>query len=540
MSKAKSRVTYHNTVFMDNNANGYFKEHKEVDALIFDLDGVITKTRETHKKAWRQLFDLYFAERKGDAQPEMSEQDYEVYIDGKPRYQGVESFLKSRDISLTFGDIGDAPGTGSICALGNLKNKLLHDILDGEGVEVYRDATSKLIRWREEGYKTAIVSSSKNCLTVLQAAGLTHLFDVRVDGLVAEELGLRGKPDPDIFIEAAKRLKVDPSHSVIFEDAASGVQAGQSGFFGLVVGVDRFGNAGALLDHGADVVVSDFSEFDLKSKEILEAYFSWQGETVFPKNKTLFARLAQKKPVIFLDYDGTLTPIVKRPEDAVLSDDMKKTLQRLARIFTVAIVTGRDKEDVQSLIGLEELVYAGSHGYIISGPGGLFMEHEDAETILPRLDKIEREAATMLKKMTQGTYLDRKRYSVGVHFRNARPEDENIVYEIVDELLEKYPGHKMGEGKKIVEIKPDLDWHKGKAVGWIWDALFGAEQREMIPLFIGDDLTDEDAFEALKGKGIGILVGGHGRQTAAGYYLKNVFQVRLFFEELISLWSSGK
>jgi len=201
----------------------------------------------------------------------------------------------------------------------------------------------------------------------------------------------------------------------------------------------------------------------------------------------------------------------------------------------VAIVTGRDKEDVKNMVGLDELIYAGSHGYIISGPDGLFMEHPDSEKIIPRLDIIEKEVTSYLENRTDGTQVDRKRYAIGIHYRNARPEDEKVVLEMVDEILKKHPGHKKGEGKKIIEIKPDLDWNKGKAVLWILDALKMTGKKDVIPVYIGDDITDEDGFEALKDMGLGILVGGHGQPTAAKYALKNVFQVKEFFRKLIEM-----
>ncbi|MFO7997586.1 MAG: trehalose-phosphatase [Bacteroidales bacterium] len=507
-----------------------------IDALIFDLDGVITQTRKTHRKAWKELFDWYFERQgKGDNAP-MSELDYELYIDGKPRYQGVHSFLESRGIGLPFGNTEDPPGQQSICALGNKKNEIFNEVIDRDGVEVYPDAVDWLKKWRGKGLKTAIVSSSKNCRKVLEAAGLTHLFDARVDGLVSEELGLKGKPDPDIFVEAARQLGTDPLHAVVFEDAISGVQAGQHGFFALVVGVDRFNNGEALRENGADEVITDFSDLDLSDKDLRRTYFSLQGEPVFPDNKEIFKTLSDEKPVIFLDYDGTLTPIVSRPEDALIADEMKQTLRELATLFTVAVVTGRDKDDVEQLVGLDGLIYAGSHGYIITGPDGLFMEHEDSKKIIPKLDQIEKEVEQALEGRTRGVQVDRKRYAIGIHYRNARPEDEEIVFRVVEDMLRKHPGHKKGAGKKIVEIKPDLDWHKGKAVLWILDALQLKDRKDHIPVFIGDDITDEDGFEALKDIGFGILVGGHGQETAARYSLKNVFQVRMFFRRLIDMY----
>lgn len=510
------------------------QESGSVKALIFDLDGVITQTRKTHKRAWKQMFDNFFEERNSGHET-MTELDYQEYIDGKPRYQGVDSFLASRGIELPYGSKNDEPGYDSVCALGNSKNMLFNELLEKDGVEVYEDALEKLKEWRKAGLKTAIVSSSKNCRKIIEVAGISNLFDTSVDGIVSEELGLKGKPDPDIFTEAARRLGVGVENSVVFEDASSGVQAGQKGYFGLVVGISRFNNAEALKRNGADITIDDFRDFDLHDQALHEEFFNRQGKAIFPANDEILNILAQNRPVIFLDYDGTLSPIVPRPEDAIISHEMKEALKKLAEIYTVAIVTGRDMEDVENLVGLDELIYAGSHGYIITGPDGLFMEHPDSEKIIPRLDIIEKEVKSYLENKTEGTQVDRKRYAIGIHYRNARQEDEKIVLEMVDEILKKHPGHKKGEGKKIIEIKPDLDWHKGKAVLWIMDALNMTGKKDVMPVYIGDDITDEDGFEALKDTGMGILVGGHGQPTAAKYALKNVFQVKEFLRKLIEI-----
>jgi trehalose 6-phosphate phosphatase len=509
-----------------------------VEALIFDLDGVITRTRQTHKKAWEKMFGMFFLKTSHSHQPGMNEEDYLRFIDGKPRYQGVRSFLLSRGIDMPLGATADEPGYSTVCALGNLKNSLFHEIIEKEGVEVFTDAVEKLKQWHGQGYKTAIVSSSKNCLKIIRAVGIEKYFDVRVDGAVSEQKGLRGKPEPDIFVEAARELEVHPSACIVFEDAASGVNAAQKGFFGLVVGINRFDQKELLLENGADMVIDTFDDFHPNDQQLLDEYFIHGGEPVFPGNKNLFEILKNNNPVIFLDYDGTLSPIVARPEDAVLSEGMKRTLTELAKIYTVAVVTGRDKEDVEQLVGIEELVYAGSHGYIISGPDGLFMEHPESEKIIPKLDEIEKELQVVLEERTRGTQLDRKKYAIGIHYRNARPQDEDVVKELVDEMLRKYPGHKKGAGKKIMEIKPDTDWHKGKAVLWIMKKLAAANNA--LALYIGDDITDEDAFEAIKPHGIGILVGGHGQNTHARYWLKNVFQVQEFFKKLIQLKESKR
>jgi trehalose 6-phosphate phosphatase len=517
---------------MNNTASNYDK-FTHLDALIFDLDGVITQTRDTHKKAWMEMFGRFF-KKENPGQAAMNESDYLQFIDGKPRYQGVKSFLQSRNINLPFGSPSDKPGFDTICALGNIKNVLFNEILEQDGVDIYPDAIEKINYWRNKGLKTAIVSSSKNCLKILQVAGIEDLFDTRVDGVISELNGLTGKPNPDIFIEAARRLNARPEKSVVFEDAFSGVKAGQNGYFGLVVGVNRFNQKKELLENGADITIDSFEEIDLSDPLIVEEYFAKSGIPIFPDNDELFSLLAHRKPILFLDYDGTLSPIVPRPEDAVISVEMKQTLKELAKYFTVAIVTGRDKDDVENLVGLKELLYAGSHGYIISGPDGLFMEHPESEKIIPRLDEIEKELDVLLNQRTEGTQLDRKRYAIGIHYRNARPEDEKIVYELVDEMIKKYPRHKTGGGKKIIEIKPDTDWHKGKAVNWIMNKL--TKGNDMLPLYIGDDITDEDAFNAIKENGIGILVGSHGKKTEARYALKNVYQVREFFKKLIAMY----
>ena len=515
-----------------------------IDALIFDLDGVVTQTRKLHKKAWEQLFDEFFKQQGSQEGPDdqdykdfsgLSESDYTTYLDGKPRYEGIKSFLEAREVQLPYGNKDDPPDAKTVCGLGNRKNQLFRELVEKDGAEVYDDAVAKIRRWRKQGMKTAIVSSSKNCKMIIEQAGIAELFDVRVDGLVSERLKLNGKPHPDIFLEAAKELDARPERSIVFEDAISGVKAGQAGFFGLVVGVSRFGNASELKDNGADYCINNFDEIDLEGNEEVGQYFQASKPMVFSQESDIFQKLDHKKPAFFLDYDGTLTPIVQKPEDAVLSDEMRKTLSRLADEFTVAVVTGRDKEDVQKFIKLDNIIYSGSHGYITSGPDGLFMEHDDSDKIIAALDQIEKDLHKIFPEKVKGVQIDRKRYAIAVHYRNADEKDVPFVFDVVDEMLGKHKGHKKGEGKMVVKIKPDIDWHKGKAVLWIMEALGIDKDKQCVPIFIGDDVTDEDAFEAIRGKGIGILVENIGQPTAASYSLKNVYQVRQFFERIISL-----
>jgi alpha,alpha-trehalase len=210
------------------------------------------------------MFDAFLqarAAREGEPfRPFDMGNDYKHYVDGKPRYEGVKSFLESRGISLPYGDPDDAPGKDTICGLGNRKNALLNDVIESEGVDVYEGSVAWAHQLHEAGIKTAVVSSSKNCETILRAAGIEDLFELRIDGVVAAQLQIAGKPAPDTFLEAARRLEVEPERTVVVEDAISGVQAGRAGGFGLVIGVDREGDAEALKKNGADIVVADLAE----------------------------------------------------------------------------------------------------------------------------------------------------------------------------------------------------------------------------------------------------------------------------------------
>jgi alpha,alpha-trehalase len=234
-----------------------------LDAVIFDMDGVITDTASVHAAAWKQMFDRFLTDRparEGEDQHRFSEQDYYLYVDGKPRYDGVESFLASRGIVLPRGARGDPPAAQTVCGLGNRKDELFLAVLRERGVAPFPSSVELLRRLRASGVGTAIISASRNCAEVLEAAGVAELFDARVDGVDADELGLGGKPDPAVFLEAARRLGVEPPRAAVVEDALAGVQAGRQGEFGLVIGVDRSGHAEALRERGADEVVGDLGE----------------------------------------------------------------------------------------------------------------------------------------------------------------------------------------------------------------------------------------------------------------------------------------
>jgi beta-phosphoglucomutase family hydrolase len=247
-------------------------------AVIFDLDGVITKTALVHSTAWREMFNEYLKYREtkyGEPYREFTHvNDYLPFIDGKPRYQGVTSFLQSRGILLPYGDPLDSIENETICGLGNKKNYFFNKVLERDGAEVY-DSTIDLIReLKKESIRIGVASSSKNCRKVLERTGLIGLFETLVDGEVSARLGLKGKPDPEIFIKASDDLGVSHKNTVIIEDAVSGVQAGKKGNFGLVIGIAREGNHDELRKNGADIVVEDLSELGMNT---LDEWFASQN-----------------------------------------------------------------------------------------------------------------------------------------------------------------------------------------------------------------------------------------------------------------------
>ena len=235
-----------------------------IKACLFDLDGVLTQTAKVHAAAWKQMFDEYLRERAeregGEPRPFDARDDYDEYVDGKPRGDGVRSFLASRGIELPEGGPDDPPGAETVTGLGLRKNELVLRLIADDGVEPYEGSVRYVRAAIDAGIRRAVVSSSTNCRAVLEAAGIIDLFEEIVDGHVAERKGLAGKPAPDTYLAGAKAVAVEPAQAAVYEDALAGVEAGRAGSFGLVVGVDRVGQARELAEHGADVVVRDLAE----------------------------------------------------------------------------------------------------------------------------------------------------------------------------------------------------------------------------------------------------------------------------------------
>jgi beta-phosphoglucomutase family hydrolase len=236
----------------------------QISACLFDLDGVLTQTAKVHAEAWKRSFDSYLRERSQRTGEPFREfdlhSDYDNYVDGKPRLDGVRSFLQSRKIEIPEGDPSDPPTAETIHGLGTGKNDLVLRLIHERGVEAYEGSVKFVERARDNGLKCAVVSSSNNTQEVLEAADIDGLFDARIDGLVAEREHLKGKPAPDTFLAGARAVGVKPGNAAVFEDAQAGVEAGRAGNFGWVIGVNRTGQARELREHGADIVVDDLEE----------------------------------------------------------------------------------------------------------------------------------------------------------------------------------------------------------------------------------------------------------------------------------------
>ncbi len=501
------------------------------EAIIFDLDGVITDTASVHAAAWKGMFDdllLRHSAREGVPFKAFEiETDYRTYVDGKPRLDGLKSFLGSRGIELPEGGPEDRLGADTIYHLAKRKNSDFLKRLQEQGVKVYGSTLEVIHSAKKHGLKTAVISSSKSCAMILDSVNLSDLFDVRVDGVDSEVLGIPGKPAPGIFLEAARQLQVKPERAVVIEDAVSGVQAGRAGGFGLVVGIARAGGKEELRNNGADAVVEDLSEICVAGER--------KAADPLPSALEDFERIARqaqgKRLAVFLDYDGTLSPIVETPEQAVMPEEIREAVMALSRHCAVGVISGRDLKDVRDKVRMDSIVYAGSHGFDIAGPEGLQIEHTVGEEFLPVLETAEGELSGKLGAI-RGVLVERKKFAIAIHYRRVDPENVEKVEVMVDEIAGQHPELRKSYGKKIFELQPQIDWNKGKALFSLLRTL-KLDEEDVLPFYIGDDVTDEDAFRALRGRGIGIVVRDQPYETAAVHSLKNPEEVRKFLLRLI-------
>ena len=515
---------------------------QQLEAVIFDTDGVITQTAAVHFSAWKDVFDEFLeAHASGAAATEFTDADYRVHVDGIGRYDGVDAFLRSRGFELPRGEPDDPPGDSTVCAVGNKKNASFAAAIDQHGVRPYTTTRRFIEALHAKGIRTAVISASKNCELVLRAAGMLDLFEVRVDGNDAAEMGFPGKPAPDVFLEAAKRLGVEAAASAVVEDAISGVRAGRIGGFGLVVGLDRTRNPEPLAEF-ADIVVPDLSDLDVIALDADDPGAGAGVQRIVParawlpdlsdalSDYDLTRQIADKTVAVFCDYDGALTPIVDRPEDATIPPATLAALEALADLTVVGVVSGRDLTDVMGMVPTERIWFAGSHGFDVRRPDGSREEFPEGAAALPVLASAEGLLAERLGSI-EGAWAERKRFAIAVHYRATPDEQIGDLEAIVAELAVSHDGLRMTGGKKIFELRPDIDWHKGKAVRWLIEAA-GLDPATTLPLFIGDDVTDEDGFAEVRSRGVGVVVGTEDRYTAAHLRVDDPDATRRLLEDL--------
>jgi trehalose-phosphatase len=491
-------------------------ENLSARAIILDVDGVITDTRKVHYKAWKNILDGFLLEH--NVKATFCDEDYAKYVDGKLREEGLRSFLSSKKISISNGQIQN---------LSERKDQLFKEFIKSEKPEVFPDACEAITKWRKNKIPLAAVSSSKNSRLILQEAGLLELFDTCFDGSEGERLKLPGKPDPGYFLEATKRLGLNTEDCLLVEDAISGIEAGKRAHFKEVVGISRSGQTpeAELYRAGADTTVNSLLDIG----KVPHGISSW---------KNIQSQIGKRDVALFLDFDGTLSEIVTDPAKAVLKDSLKELIRHCSSALKIAIMSGRDRLDVKQRIGLDNIFYVGSHGLDISGPGCFYYIVEDAQKFSEELQDATMKTIHEFQQL-KGIIIERKSFSTAIHYRMTPESEEEFIRVRIFDLISKYPGLKAKKGKKVIEIFPNLKWGKGEAVKKLSEIL-NINSEFTLPIYIGDDLTDEDAFMEIRHKGIGIKVHESGDpKTEARYFLKNPGEVESFLR-IISKFYSGE
>ncbi len=329
-----------------------------------------------------------------------------------------------------------------------------------------------------------------------------------------------------------------PRLTVLFADDPHLIKASRKKGLFILIGIATGETSKrAIYDAGAHIVVEGLDNIRIfKGTEDAKPDFSQFIPDLLERTEHFDNLFSNRKPVFFFDYDGTLSKIVEDPKEAFINDKTRHLLHKLAEVYTVAVVSGRDKSDIQSFVDLENVIYAGSHGFRITGPGGMHLEMEKAKELIPRLEQMEKELTDRLEKEIEGVMVERKYYAIAIHYRNAPRGSYTKILEQVKSIIGTDKDFKTGRGKKILEIKPSLNWHKGKALEWIMEQLNFSWPDEYLPIYVGDDVTDEDAFRVLSDDGVGILVGQHRLLSAANYHLENVDEVNAFLKHIVNHW----
>ena len=366
--------------------------------------------------------------------------------------------------------------------------------------------------------KTALVTAGTNGAPLYTRAGLSEVFDAQVHGGAKE------------FLKASQLLDVSPGRTAIIDCTQAGVEAARADHFGVIVGLTPLSSRKTLKTDGADVVITDLCDLPIRIKSGLIKRNTMGLPSGLHHHLEIVQQVQDKSVIVFLDYDGTLTPIVARPELATLPDNMRETLRKLAKHCPVGVISGRDRVNLQQLVNVDSLIYAGSHGFDISGPKNLKIQHEMGTQFLPILDHVEASLHEQLDSI-DGTLIERKKYSVAVHYRLVGSQGLHAVRSAVEAILSQHSDIRAIHGKKLYDLQPRIDWDKGKALMWLLEAL-NIPRDQAVTFFLGDDVTDEDAFRVLQDENIGIIVENTERYTYATYRLNNPEEVDQFLRYL--------
>lgn len=487
------------------------KDELNLKAFIFDLDGVLTDTQRLHASAWEKMFNEFLSDRDQDA---FTPADYRQFLDGKPRHDGIKSFLSSRDIRLSDKEIQE---------LGLKKNQYYLEELKANGPGLIEESFSFVVQLSKKGVPMAVVSSSRNCRLIMNATGLSDYIEVIVDPFLADTHQLKGKPAPDYFLKACELLGFEAQECCMVEDAISGVEAGVRGGFKKVIGIKTNPSEISLKElrqAGAHQVVSSLWQID-GTTELLKLRSAAALFSDMQRDQNLF---------LFLDYDGTLSEIVEEPWKAVPVEGIVPLISALGKMIPVCLITGRDTEVIKSFIDLPHIYYSTCHGFEINGPHNLHYELEEARALEPLFDKA-REELTHLLEHHEGLVIERKTFGLAFHYRMIKSQEAaQEVISMVREYASLHQELKSKGGEEVIELLPNLNWDKGKALLKLYEVL--SYKPSKLPLFLGDGKTDEDAFREMLGWGYPVLVQESLRPTLASYQLKGPQEVKKFLEQL--------
>lgn len=496
----------------------------KIKGIIFDMDGVITQTATLHFKAWKITIENFFTQI-FDEKKLFTENDYFHYLDGMTRKEGVANYFLN--IGLSEDMLKGIYKNLEECIedLCKKKNTLLLQILSEETVECFPDSLKFIEFLLLQDYKIGLISSSKNCLPILKKTQIDNIFSVYVDGLFCEQMNLPGKPHPAIFLEAAKRLDLLPEECLIVEDAIAGVCAAKKGGFG-VVALDR-----------KNKLYKDFLKFqpdfvlnDLSSNQTFLYHQLRKHATLQPGFKSLSCIMDlienENQLAIFLDYDGTLTPIVETPDKAVLSQRMFHCLTQLSQNYLTVIMSGRELKNLKKLINVPTIFYSGNHGLEFIAPNDEIVSYQVGEEFKEELSFVYLHLVSLLRTI-EGCIVENKKYSLSIHYRLVSESKHLYISQVIDEVLSDCPNLIRHSGKKVFEIRPNIIWNKGVASAFILNNL-KLKNPNIIPLYIGDDLSDEDAFETFDKGGITIKVMDQPETTKAHYFLNSPSEVENF------------